>query len=199
MVTSLLSTILILSCLPSALLDFAIPKWKADPNVRIEDAYKWLYQATRGGEHAAPDRESAKQWLEIEWQSLGKPLSGETLWEPLCHDGSIGRLNLRVYKSSGGKMDDILDAFLVSSREVSSREYREVGSSFTDSWQEFGARLKRKRTGKLTYGEWSRLDAEMRPKNYLAIHHSQQFDEAHHPAYRVLTSAQKKKLPATSK
>lgn len=190
----ILAMALLLTCTPSALLDFAIPKWKADPNVRIEDTYKWFFQATRGGEHAAPDRESAKQWLETEWQSLGKPTSGEQLWEPLCSDGSIGRLDLRVYKANGGKMDDILDAFLASSRE-----YREVGSSFTDAWRQLGKRLKRKPVRKLTYAEWSGLDAEMRPKNYPAIHHSKQFDKAYHPAYRILTSAEKKKLALASK
>jgi len=51
---NVLALTLLLSCLPSALIDFALPKWKADKNVRIEDAYKWTFQATRGGEHAVP-------------------------------------------------------------------------------------------------------------------------------------------------
>jgi hypothetical protein len=194
MVTSLLSAFLILSCVPSALLDFAIPKWKADPHFAIEDAYKWVYQATRGGEHAAPDRKMATQWLEEEWKSLGKPEKNEKLWEPLCRDGSIGRLNLRVYKSKGGREDDILDAFLASSHA-----YKEVGSRFTDAWSMLGKRLERHRSGKLTYPEWYRLDAEMREKNYPAIHHSKQFESAYHPAYRMITSAQKKKLAVVAK
>ena len=36
-----LTAILLFTCTPTALLDFAIPKWKADENIRIEDAYKW--------------------------------------------------------------------------------------------------------------------------------------------------------------
>src|SRR5258708_9275920 len=108
------------SCLPSALIDFALPKWKADKNVRIEDAYKWTYQATRGGEHAVPDTESARKWLDGEWQTLGKPAANEPIWEPLCPGGEIGRLNLRPLRAQGGKSDDLLEAFLARSREYHS-------------------------------------------------------------------------------
>src|SRR3982751_389691 len=99
------AAVLVLACLPSALLDFAIPKWKADKSVHIEDAYKWLYQATRGGEHAVPDEDSARKWLDGEWQFLGNPLKDEPDWEPLCPGSEIGRLNLRPFKAGGGKED----------------------------------------------------------------------------------------------
>lgn len=184
-----LSAVFILACLPSTLLDFAMPKWKADSNVRIEDAYKWLFQATRGGEHAAPDRDSAKEWLDGEWKGLDKPTKNEQLWEPLCRDGSIGRLNLRIFKAKGGSEEDILDAFLASSRE-----FKETGSGFTDAWSQLGKRLKKQASGKLTYKEWSRLDAEMKSKDYSAVHHSKHFAEARRPAYRILTAAERDKL-----
>lgn len=175
--------------MPSALLDFAIPKWKADPNVRIEDAYKWIFQATRGGEHAAPDRESARTWLEGEWRSLGQPDKSEPLWQPLCKDGSIGRENLRVFKADGGKMDDILDAFLTSSRE-----YKETGTAFIDTWTLLGKRLKKHPSGELIYADWMRLDTEMKARNYPAVRHSKQFEDNDHPAYRVITGSERRKL-----
>ena len=93
-----LALALVLACTPTALLDFAIPKWKTDEAVRIEDTYKWLYQATRGGEHAAPDREGAKQWLDGEWSSLAAKQKVENLWEPLSPGGDIGRVNMRAFK-----------------------------------------------------------------------------------------------------
>src|SRR5258706_1315571 len=102
---NLLAIALLLPGLPSALTDFALPKWKADPNVRIEDAYKWTYQATRGGEHAVPDTESASKWLDGEWQMLGDPRAHEPIWEPLCSGGEIGRLNLRPFRAPAGTSD----------------------------------------------------------------------------------------------
>ncbi len=139
-----LALTLLLSCLPSALIDFALPKWKADRNVRIEDAYKWTFQATRGGEHAVPDTGSARKWMMGEWESLTEKT--EPIWEPLCKGDEIGRLNLRPFKARGGNAD------------------------------------------------WLKLDAEMKAKNYLAIHHSKAYDEAVQPAYRILTRMEMKKL-----
>lgn len=191
MVAFFLSAVFLLSCTPTALLDFAVPKWKAAKNVRIEDAYKWLYQATRGGEHAAPDRASAKKWLEGEWEGLDKPMAGEPLWEPLCRDGSIGRLHLRPYKATGGKMDDVLDAFLAGSRE-----YKEAGTSFVDAWTLLGRRLKEGSIGSLRYKDWTRLDLSMKAKSYPAVHHSSEYALAQRPSYRLITQVEYLRLEA---
>lgn len=179
---NLLGIILILTCAPTALLDFAIPKWKTDKATRIEDAYKYLYQATLGGEHAVPSREAAKKWLDSEWQNLGEPIRNEPTWEHLCPDGSIGRLNLRPFKDSGGKADDLLNAFLASARE-----YKSEPSKFTDAWTELGKRLEKQGFDRLTHKTWKWLDGDMKEKNYPAIHHSDEYKKANRPAYRILT------------
>jgi len=186
---NLLAIALLLSCLPAALIDFALPKWKADKNVHIEDAYKWTYQATRGGEHAVPDRESARKWMTGEWESLSEKKEAEPVWEPLCPGEDIGRLNLRPFKMRGGKADDLLNAFLASSRE-----YRSDGENFIATWNELGKRLKRSSAGSLTHAAWLSLDAEMKAKNYPAVHHSKPYNDAVQPAYRILTRAEMKKL-----
>ena len=191
---NLLATALLLSCLPSALIDFALPRWKVDKNVRIEDAYKWTYQATRGGEHAVPDTESARRWMTREWDSLTEKKNVEPIWEPLCPGEEIGRLNLRPFKLRGGKADDLLDAFLASSRE-----YRSDGKNFIAAWNELGKRLKRSSAGDLTHGAWLSFDTEMKAKNYPAVHHSKTYDDAVHPAYRILTRSEMKKLLAPVK
>ena len=191
---NVLSIAFLLSCLPSVLIDFALPKWKADKNVRIDDAYKWTYQATRGGEHAVPDTESARKWLNNEWSSMGTVAKDIAIWEPLCSGGEIGRLNLRPFKNKGGEPDDLLDAFLASSRE-----YRSDGTNFIAAWKELGKRLKKKSYGSLTYKDWSKLDAEMKAKNYPAVHHSDTYNKAEKPAYRIVTSTEYKKLLATLK
>lgn len=180
---------LLLACTPSALLDFALPKWKADKKMRIDDAYKWTYQATRGGEHAVSDRESARKWLEREWKSMGDKPNDKVEWSPLCPGGDIGRLNLWPFKARGGKEGDILDAFLSSASE-----FRSEPKDFTNAWTELGKRLKKRRIGKLEYAGWLRLDNEMKAKNYPAVHHSKVYNEAYSPAYRILTLDQARKL-----
>ncbi|MFN0141308.1 MAG: hypothetical protein ACKVQW_14625 [Pyrinomonadaceae bacterium] len=186
---NLFGIVLLLACAPAALIDFAIPKWKTDKYTRIEDAYKYLHQATRGGEHAVPSKNAAKKWLDNEWQSLGVALKNEATWEHLCPDGSIGRLNLRPFKDSGGKTDDLLDAFLQSARE-----YKTESSKFINAWAELGKRLKKRGFDNITYKEWKRLDGEMKKKEYPAIHHSEDYKKAYRPAYRILTLEQRKRL-----
>jgi hypothetical protein len=188
---NLLSLALILSCLPSALIDFALPKWEADPDMRIEDAYKWLYQATRGGEHMVPSRDAAADWLEKEWQSVGPAKKEEPLWEPLCPDGSIGRLNIRPFKARGGTTGDLVDAFLASSKAFRSEPER-----FLAVWNRLGSKLKGRRQGNFRHSEWVRLDTEMKARNYPAVHHSKYFAAARHPAYRVITAAEAESLVA---
>ena len=188
---SLLSIVLLLSCLPSALIDFALPKWEADRDVRIEDAYKWLYQATRGGEHMAPGRAAAAEWLEKEWRTVGPAKLHEPLWEPLCPDGKTGRINIRPYKDRGGTAGELVDAFLVSSKA-----YRSEPESFVAVWNRLGLRLKARRTGNLRHSEWLRLDATMKVKDYPAVRHSGHYTAARHPAYRVITAHDAEKLMA---
>lgn len=185
----LFSLIFFLACTPTALLDFAIPKWKADDAVRIEDTYKWLYQATRGGEHAAPDRDGARKWLDGEWSTLGEAQKGELLADPLCPGGEIVRVNLRKFKAAGGTEDDILDAFLASALE-----YRSTANEFTAAWFELGKRLKKKGFGQVTRTAWVTLDSQMKEKNYPAVHHSDDYNDLRKPAYRIVTKAEAGKL-----
>jgi hypothetical protein len=183
--TGILAFALTLTCLPGALLDFAIPIWKNTPEMRIEDAYKWTYQATRGGEHAVPDRETARKWLDNEWMSMGEQPNSKAEWIPLCPEGDIGRVDLRAFKARGGNSDDLLRAFLASSRE-----YRSEPKAFTDAWAELGTRLIKGGFGKVTLKEWQRLDREMKKKGYPAIHHSDDYNKAMRPAYRIITLEQ---------
>lgn len=185
----------ILLCAPGALLDFALEQWKADKAVRIEDAYKWLFQATQGGEHAVPDEQAAREWLENEWKTLGPAQENEPLWEPLCsNDGgeesdNIGRLNLRPFRDRGGKKEDLLAVFVASSKNFTPDK-----AAFIGAWNELGKRLKKKSQGNLRSKDWKKFDAEMKAKNYGAVHHSKDYVKAKQPAYRVVTGAEAQKL-----
>lgn len=180
---------LILACTPTALLDFAVVKWQATKNMRIEDAYKWTFQATRGGEHAAPSHEAAAGWLDREWKSTGDQPADEKQWVPLCPGSDIGRFNLRPYKRMGGDPNDLVEAFVASAAQ-----YRSEPTAFTEAWAELGRRLAKKGFGHVTHREWLRLDAEMKAKNYPAVHHSEAYKKAYSPAYRILTLEQARRL-----
>ncbi len=174
---------------PSALIDFAIPKWEAKSYVRIEDAYKWLFQATRGGEHLVLSRERATEALEREWAFVGNPSEGEPLWEPLSPDEKIGRLNIRPFKDLGGSVGGLATSFFASIMAN-----RPGPENFLDAWTHLEQRLAISHSSRLTHPDWVQLNSEMKAKNYPAIHHSDAYRAARNPAYRVLTAIEAKRL-----
>jgi len=184
-----LAVVFMLACTPQAVVDFGLARWRTEPQIRMEDAYKWIFQATRGGEHAVPDEKMARDWLDQEWTTLDAPRPGEPLWEPLCPDGEIGRLNLRPFRSRGGSVENLSAAFVRSSRE-----FRGDASSFVAGWNELGDRLKKRSQGNLTWRGWKILDRKMRPAGYPAIHHSKTYERQRRPAYRVLTAEEARKI-----
>lgn len=187
----------VLLCAPSAMLDFATKQWEKMPAFEVQDAYKWLFQATRGGEHAVPGEEMARKWMENEWATLSEPQKDEPLLEPLCGDGkdtSISRLNLRPFRAAGGTMDSALFAFIESSKK-----FDQSKENFLIAWSELGKRLKKKPHGKLNSDEWKKFDETMRAKEYPAVHHSKGYGAAYKPAYRIIAGEQARKILAELK
>ena len=154
------------------------------PEARIEDAYKWLFQATQGGEHAAPDEAQARRWLEREWIDLDESDASHGLVEPLRRDDAIVRLHLRPYKARGGLPDALLRAFLDSAAA-----WTADASAFTVAWLALGDALRDATYRHVTRADWERLDAATKPRGYPAVHHSEAYRLARRPAYRVLTGA----------
>lgn len=176
------------------LVAFALDALEGMPEARIEDVYKFLYQATRGGEHAAPDEASARTWLAREWASLpaGGAASDQPAIEWLRPDGALVRLHLRPAKAQGVTEAAVLQAFLASARAV-----QMDASGFTYAWQALGERLRRRPHGEMTRAAWEQLDAVMRPQRYPAVHHSQPYAAAYAPAYRVMRRADAEALLET--
>lgn len=168
---------------------FFLGQARADPELRIADAYKWLFHATRGGEHAVANEFAVRQWLENEWSTLGPPAPDEPLWVPLTADGRIGRLNLRPYRAQGGVPAVLLAAFVRGAEAFDADPAR-----FRRAWNALGRELEQHPVGHLTAAEWRRLDRDLRTRGYPACHHSPEYEKACQPAYRVLPAAQARPL-----
>ena len=164
--------------------DFFLAPARADPETRIADAYKWLFHATRGGEHALADETAVRKWLDQEWAALGPPQPHEPLWVPLAPDGRVGRLNLRPYRAQGGSPDALQAAFVAGAQSFDANPDR-----FRKAWQALGRALRKNPQGHLTHSEWKRLDRALRSKDYPASHHSPEYEQSRQPAYRVLPAA----------
>jgi hypothetical protein len=170
--------------------ELPLEAWRADPAMDVQDAYKWIFQATQGGEHGAPTREQAATWLEREWNEVGAPAAGELLSEPLGTSGIV-RINIRPYREAGGTQDALLAAFVASAAS-----FRADPAAFRQSWAALGDLLRQAPVGRLTRADWERLDEECRARNYPAMHHSDTYVRLRQPAYRVVTAAEARKLLA---
>ncbi len=166
---------------PQSLPDHAIGQWKATPEMRIEDAYKWLFHATLGGGHAVTSEDGPRAWLDDEWATLGPPMRGEQEVVPLTHDGKLIRVNLRPYKARGGDKEMLLWAFVLSAEK-----FKATKKDFVSAWIELESRLPLKGYPHLTKKEWSRLDRETSANDYPAIDHSDYYERKYRPAYRVV-------------
>lgn len=169
---------------PDLLVDYAVRSWAETPLMQIEDAYKWLFHATLGGEHAVRDEVGPRQWLVGEWASLrtAKPLEPEcVLLDPA---GRVLRINLRPYKSKGGDREMLLAVFVESARR-----FRAEKPQFLATWRSLGKRLERRRVGRISAVAWKRLDARCSRRGYPAIEHSDEYIRAYAPAYRVVLGA----------
>jgi hypothetical protein len=167
--------------LSQALLDHAFGQWRSTPEMRIEDAYKWLFHATLGGEHAVTSEDGPRRWLDREWPTVADPVKGELETVPLTPDGRLVRINLRPYRARNGDKEMLLWTFVLSAQKFKS-DKRE----FVREWNALGARLEQRAWNRLTHSEWSRLDIALRPKNFPAIDHSAIYEKTYKPAYRVV-------------
>lgn len=164
------------------LLEFALSRLGREPGIRIEDAYKWLFHATQGAEHAVKDESGVKAWLDEEWETLSEPEPGEALIVQIRHDGAVARLNLRPFKARGGRKEPLLRAFIKSASR-----YKADKNEFEAVWRMLGCRLESETLGHLTHDEWNRLDSLARQRGFPAIDHSEECLQRCRPAYRVLT------------
>jgi hypothetical protein len=177
---------------PPDLVRAALEGLACEPSARIEDAYKWLFQGARGGEHAAPSEEAARSYLLAEWEALGPPLPGEPLLVPLRPDGAVVRLNLRPFRAAGGGLEPLLLAFLRSARL-----FQQEPGLFLAAWQALGLELDQRPRGALTRAEWTRLDESARAAGYPAAHHGRDYAASCQPSYRVLDGETARELERT--
>ena len=150
------------------------------PLAGAEDLYKFLHQAVYGPGHAISDREAAEAWMEREIESLDPPIEGELSCEALGGEPPLLRVNLRPFVVRGFDSDQLLEAFIASANLVrGNRRRMEVVLALAISYVQCAGR------GELA-PDLKALSTELADKGYPAVHHSEAYVEAYHPAYRVV-------------
>lgn len=148
------------------------------PLMRATDFYKLLYQGVFGVGHIMA--RGARGWLEKEAEGLNlQEHPEEPLLEEVSADGTMVRVNLRPYLRRGLPLDGLFSAMEASRVEGSSEE-------FMDAWVVFKALVASGRM-KVDVSELEALDDELRREGCRPHHHSEAYQAAYHPAYRVVT------------
>lgn len=175
---------------PPTLFEFSLNAWKSEKAMRVQDAYKWLYHATLGGEHAVTSDEGPRRWMDAEWPTLSQPYKGESLVVRLRPDGQLIRVNLRPFRSAGGAPEALLQAFVASAKQFHADK-----TDFIREWTALGEFLKAKgKWQNLAFSDWMKLDVEAKKQGYPAIDHSPEYLRDAHPAYRVLLASEWRKI-----
>ncbi|MEK6651010.1 MAG: hypothetical protein AABY75_08535 [Bacteroidota bacterium] len=149
------------------------------PDMQAEDIYKLAHQAAMGNGHLFTDTAGVRLYLLNEFDEVSAD-SSEPMIETLSPDGAVVRLNLRPYKARGGDTDRLFQAMLSSADrihqdpELLERWWQEIVAE-----SEFGTIP----ADKTTLRE---LFASMKAAGFPPRHHSETYEAAYAPAYRVL-------------
>ena len=150
------------------------------PAMEAQDWYKLVHQSVFGAGHAIQNVETAHDWLIREWEDLDT-VSNEPLVEILGPDSMFARINLRPYKSAGGRSDEVFQAFLQTANQGA-----EPSDGFERYWQSLRQAAK-KRTIAVSLDALDSLYSIMSAEGLPAIHHSERYSWLYDPAYRVVS------------
>ena len=150
------------------------------PAMQPADAYKLLHQATLGSEHAVPSREMAEQWLAREIAELpAGPV--EPMVDTLGTGERFVRVHLRPFLAAGGSPDSLLNAF-VRTAQVAARDTAQLACALdVVRW------LVARHETAWSADSVDRLFRGAAAAGYPAMQHSDAFDVAYRPAYRVVS------------
>ena len=146
----------------------------------IQDLYKMLYQASCGGRHLLMDPVESKKKLLEEWDSSERIPKGEPLLEVIDPRGEVIRVNIRIYKKTGGKLDELFKAF-----QQSAMNFPDDKDRFIGLW---GVAMELAENREIPFSkvlmedfliDQGKLDLPM-------IHHSDPYIDANRPSYRVV-------------
>lgn len=152
------------------------------PQLEPRDLYKLAHQAALGSEHALTDQVGVRRWLERELVEMG-PGPDDPLLDPISADGQIVRLHLRPYLAAGGDLAVLLDAFVRTAQEFH-------GSVETlRRYLRYAVKIDLVGDLPFTLGAMLEFFARMENLGFPAAHHSEQYEHAYHPAYRVIHRA----------
>ena len=184
----ILSAFLTAGCHPSTEKAAIVRQLQDYPESRVQDIYKSFCQDNLGPGHLIPDPEYAKNYLHTELVSFREDLDSlrytvpELMYCPVGDQGNYIRVDLSAVLGGLISEEALLDALVRSAnegRQVSPEEW-------VDKWNGI-ARIIRKDFPHIPGAkvDLERIDSLIKEGD-LIIHHSEAFEAAYHPHYRIV-------------
>lgn len=154
------------------------------PDLQVQDVFKYLFQSAYGCEHLVSDEQAALRYIEAEYATL--PDSAQDAVEPL--DGAYSRVYLGVMRH-GLRPQTLARLFCLSAKKEADGNARLA--------QKLETAQKMTEQGELPFDtkEFAQKLNVWRDAGFPAIHHSDAFRTAYHPAYRVISGRYTAYLP----
>lgn len=160
------------------------------PQMQIRDLYKLVYQAAMGNIHLGVDPAILKNYLisemdKVDRRSRREASDNEPMVEEISAEGMI-RVNLRPYKEKGGDSEKLFEAMMETANN-----FKPDKNKILQYW-EIIEKMAKENSIPFKKNDLESFLKEMQASDYPAVHHSDQYSESYHPAYRVIL---KKYLP----
>lgn len=149
------------------------------PKSQLQDIYKAFYQEHFGAEHMITDKEAARNYLDQELATMQDKRDGIYV-EPIGMSGDYVRVYLIAVSHKILSSSQLLQAFIESAGE-----HKSPTISWATKWQAIVEVVDEVSPGLGSDDERAMLlQASL---NNQAVHHSQAYNAAYHPHYRIVT------------
>ncbi len=165
---------------PSAIIPYIQNHLQLHPSMTPRDLVKLCYQAAHGAEHLLADPERARGYLRREMDSVEADRN-IPLIEPIS-DG-IARVNLAAWKARGLSVDRLFEMFLATAQVSGEGDARL--NAYLDEVTEYLSRV----STTVPLSAWLEFIDEYNSLGRPAVHHSEAYRTAEHPAYRIVRRA----------
>jgi hypothetical protein len=151
------------------------------PEARLQDVYKNFHQDNFGTGHAISDEKMVLNYLQKELQNTDK--SAMPKIEVLGWKKDFVRVSLDLIKENKIDGNSLAEAFIESSRKINPRDTL----NWKTNWKQITEIIeKRKITIKNYENDKLKIDSVLEKNPNAAFHHSEAFNKAYKPHYRVV-------------
>ena len=153
---------------------------EAFPESRLQDLYKSFFQDRFGPGHLISDRQSALDYILSELAEADTLTGPET--EPCGWQGNYVRVNLSVIPEGRMTADELTDALMASAKEVTEDDMER----WKTEWAAIEAIIEKDHPDLPDFAEDKAKIGELLNAGQYAYHHSEAYEAAYHPHYRII-------------